>query len=245
MRIGLATALAISAGFVTSAASTWSAVAADMPAPAPVYRAPPIIPVYNFSGFYVGGHGGWGTGDASASSAGFSRSPSIDGWFGGGQIGYNWQGAGSPWVFGIEADAAGGGINGSQNFLGTTVSTSLNAFGTVRGRLGYAFDSVMVYGTGGWAWGKNKVTVNFGRPGFEFNDTASLSGWVVGGGVEWMVFDSWTAKVEYQYLSYSGSDVLTNWVVGGLQTDLDAHTIRFGLNYRFNGGYVAPTVAKY
>lgn len=233
----IAIAAAVSAACVTSAS-----FAADLP-PAPVYRAPPVVAAYNWSGFYLGGHGGWGTGDASASSAGFSRSPSIDGWFGGGQAGYNWQGAGSPWVFGIEADISGGDIGGSQAFLGTTVSTSLDLFGTVRGRIGYAFDGVMVYGTGGWAWGKNKVTLT--APGIlTASDTASLSGWTVGGGIEWAVFDSWTAKVEYLYLSYSNSDALSNWVVGGLQTDLDTHTIRFGLNYRFNGG-VAPVVSKY
>ncbi len=234
----IAAAAALSAAFLTS-----SALAADMPA-APVYRAPVVIPAYNWSGFYLGGHGGWGTGDASATSLGFSRSPGIDGWFGGGQVGYNWQGAGSPWVFGIEADISGGDINGSQPFLGTTVTSSLSTFGTVRGRIGYAFDGAMIYGTGGWAWGKNKVTLNLGAPGFEFSDTASLSGWTIGGGIEWALLEGWSAKVEYLYLSYSNSDVLSNFVVGGLQTDLDTHTFRFGLNYRFNGGK-APIVSKY
>jgi outer membrane immunogenic protein len=237
MKTKLTVFAALSAAFLTS-----SAFAADMPA-APVYRAPVVVPAYNWSGFYLGGHGGWGTGDASATSLGFSRSPSIDGWFGGGQAGYNWQGVGSPWVFGIEADVSAGGIDGSQPFLGTTVSTSLELFGTVRGRIGYAWDRVMVYGTGGWAWGKNEVTLT--TPGLNIlSDTASLSGWTVGGGIEWAFFDNWTAKVEYLYLSYSNSDALSNWVVGGLQTDLDAHTIRFGINYRF-GGYTAPLAARY
>jgi outer membrane immunogenic protein len=234
----IAAAAAISAAFLTSAA-----LAADMPA-APVYRAPVVVAAYNWSGFYLGGHGGWGTGDASATSLGFSRSPGIDGWFGGGQVGYNWQGAGSPWVFGIEADISGGDINGSQPFLGTTVTSSLNTFGTVRGRVGYAFDGVMIYGTGGWAWGKNKVTLTTPVLSAAVSDTASLSGWTIGGGIEWALVDSWTAKVEYLYLSYSNSDALSNWVVGGLQTDVNAHTIRFGLNYRFGGG-VAPVVSKY
>lgn len=56
--------------------------------------------------------------------------------------------------------------------------------------------------------------------------------------------DNWSAKVEYLYLSYSGANVLTNWVVGGVQNDVDAHTIRFGINYRF-GGYVSPVAARY
>ncbi len=233
-------AIAIAAIALASLSS--QAFAADMPA-APVYRAPVVVPAYNWTGFYLGGHGGWGTGDASASSAGFYRSPSIDGWFGGGQAGYNWQGAGSPWIFGIEADLSAGGIDGAQPFLGTTISTSLDLFGTVRGRIGYAWDRVMVYGTGGWAWGKNEVTLT--TPGLTvLSDTASLSGWTVGGGVEWAFFENWTAKVEYLYLSYSNSDALSNWVVGGLQTDLDAHTIRFGINYRF-GGYTAPVVSRY
>ena len=71
-----------------------------------------------------------------------------------------------------------------------------------------------------------------------------VPGWTAGGGIEWALVDSWTAKVEYLYLSYSNSDALSNFVVGGLQTDLDAHTIRFGINYRFGGG-VAPVVSRY
>jgi outer membrane immunogenic protein len=219
------------------------ALAADIP-PAPAYKAPVILPSYNWSGFYLGGHGGWGTGGASGSSAGFSRDFDIDGWFGGGQLGYNWQGAGSPWVFGIEADLSAGDINGSQTAFSTTVSSSLDLFGTVRGRIGYAFDRAMVYGTGGWAWGKNEVTLTTPVLGAAVSDKASLSGWTVGGGVEWALVDSWTAKVEYLYLSYSSSDALSNWVVGGLNTDVDGHTIRFGLNYRFGGGK-APVVARY
>lgn len=62
----------------------------------PVYKAPVVIPAYNWTGFYVGVHGGYGAGNADVSSAGFARSADIDGWFGGGQIGLNWQGAGSP-----------------------------------------------------------------------------------------------------------------------------------------------------
>jgi outer membrane immunogenic protein len=218
------------------------AFSADIP-PAPAYRAPVIIPAYNWSGFYLGGHVGWGSGDTSTSSFGFSRSSSIDGWFGGGQIGYNWQAAGSPWVFGIEADLTGGAIDGTQTAFGTAVSSSLDLFGTVRGRVGYAWDRVMLYGTGGWAWGKDKVTLTTPAIGFSVSDTASLSGWTVGGGLEWALIDNWTAKVEYLYLSYSSLDVLSNFVVGGFNADLDAHTVRVGLNYRFGG--TAPVIARY
>ena len=119
-----------------------SASAADMPlkAPAPAY----VPPAYNWTGFYLGLNVGGGL----TSGGGFGDASGI---IGGGQIGYNWQSVGSPFVIGLEADIQGADLSNSATALGVTVDGRLNAFGTVRGRLGYAWDRFMIYATGGWA----------------------------------------------------------------------------------------------
>ena len=228
------------AGIVLGTAQVASA--ADMARP--VYKAAPVMmQAYNWSGFYAGIHGGYGWGEDSASAFGITSSGDIDGWFGGGQIGWNWQAPGSPWVWGIEADLSGSDIGSSATALGLTADTNLNMFGTVRGRLGYAWDRVLVYGTGGYAWGRNEIT--FSAPGISVSEERSHSGWVAGAGVEWALADNWTAKIEYQYLMLDSERYFPT-VLGGFDADADIHTVRVGLNYRFGGGYgKGPVTARY
>ena len=214
----------------------------------PVYKSAPVVMMqaYNWSGFYIGVHGGYGWGDGNTNLFGVSDSSDISGWFGGGQIGWNWQAAGSPWVLGIEADLSGGDIGDSSNVLGVTIESKLDLFGTVRGRLGYAWDRVMVYGTGGYAWGKNEIS--FSALGVTLADDRDHSGWVVGGGVEWALIDNWTAKIEYQYLMLDSETYFPS-ILGGFDADADIHTVRVGLNYRWGGGKgpvgKGPVTARY
>lgn len=233
-------------GFAALAAvviSVAPASAADMARP--VYKAPPAPVVYNWSGFYAGIHGGYAWGTGQATIFGLSDFGDVNGWFGGGQIGWNWQAAGSPWVWGIEADLSGSDIGTSAAGPLGSVSSSLDMFGTVRGRLGYAWDRVMLYGTGGFAWGRNEVSGNILALGF--SEDRTHTGWVVGAGVEWALIDSWTAKVEYQFLSLGTENYFTSPAFpAGIGLDADIHTIRVGLNYRFGGGYgKSPVLAKY
>jgi outer membrane immunogenic protein len=235
-----------SLGLATLAAITISvlpAAAADMSRP--VYKAAPapMMQAYNWSGFYAGIHGGYAWGDGAATVFGLTDFGDVDGWFGGGQIGWNWQAAGSPWVWGIEADLSGSDIGTSASALGITADSTLNMFGTVRGRLGYAWDRVMLYGTGGFAWGRNELS--FSGFGTSVSEERTHTGWVAGGGVEWALLDNWTAKIEYQYLMLD-SETYFPAVLGGIDLDADIHTIRVGLNYRFGGGYgKSPVMAKY
>lgn len=112
--------------------------------PPPVFVAAPT-----WTGFYIGVNGGYG---GTANDGPLSPS----GGFGGGQIGYNWQGlfGYSPWVLGIEADFQGSGISDSIGYAGDYLQTSLNWFGTVRGRVGYSFGPALLYATGGFAYGE-------------------------------------------------------------------------------------------
>ncbi len=123
------------------------ASAADVPGRGPIYKAAPA-PLFNWTGFYIGGHGGYGWADAD------NLDPK--GWFGGGQVGYNWQYAPNC-VFGVEADISGSDISETNLAGAPLVSSKINYFGTARGRLGYTVDRVMVYGTGGLAWAHNRA----------------------------------------------------------------------------------------
>jgi outer membrane immunogenic protein len=218
----------------------------------------------------------------------FSESLKPKGLIGGGQIGWNSQF--SNWVLGLEADWQASGQKDDRSrsdafaFTSTTTppfdvagtsQTSLEArlkwFGTVRGRVGYAWDRVLVYGTGGLAYGKFDVSgVNtiagtatcVGIAGVcgaipavtPFSQTTSLSsskskaGWTLGAGVEGAAFlPNWTWKAEYLYLDFGKFDHSFATAGGGLattSTHATDHILRFGVNYQFAGGK-GPVVASW
>ena len=210
------------------AVAATAAVAADLPRAVPA-RAPAYLPIgYNWTGFYVGINGGYAWGRSHWSSFGSSSDPS--GAMVGGTAGYNWQGAGSPWVFGLEGDLDWTNIKGT--FVNATCpigcQTQNDWLGTVRGRLGYAWDRVMPYVTGGLAVGNIKAS----QPGFAgVNDTNV--GWSAGAGIEAALAGNWTAKLEYLHVDLGH----TNCVVGAcaLSTRVGFHAdeVRAGVNYRF------------
>ena len=188
-----------------------------MPTKAPAYFAP-----YNWSGFYVGinGGGAWGRSDFSAPFA--SGSFDTSGWLAGGTIGYNWQTG--PVVFGLEGDIDWAHIDGSALCGGiTTCEVRANWLGTARGRLGYAFDRIMPYVTGGLAVGGIKTSIA------GFGDTHDTKlGWTVGGGVEAAIAGPWTAKVEYLYVDLGYPESIL-----GSDAKVTTNIVRAGLNYRF------------
>ncbi|MBJ7533155.1 porin family protein [Rhodomicrobium vannielii ATCC 17100] len=185
------------------------------------YKDGPIVaPVATWTGFYAGINGGYGWSDIDSDFA----TDDFNGGFGGGQIGYNWQGAfgTSPLVIGIEADIQGSGI-GIDNVLVAGDEFSLNYFGTVRGRLGYAFGNTLAYATGGFAYGEFEYSV----PGLG-SASETETGYVVGGGLEHKFTQNISGKLEYQYLNLGEENDL----------DLGINTVRVGLNYHFGAtGY--------
>ena len=181
------------------------------------YKDGPGYVAVNWSGFYAGVNAGYGSSDNTD-----VLSPA--GGFGGGQIGYNWQGMfGHPaLVLGVEADIQGADISDSAY----DNSSKMDWFGTVRGRLGYAFDRALIYATGGLAFG------GVNNDGFSETQT----GWVIGGGLEYKLTPAWSVKGEYQYL-----DLDANSFVGplgdGTGTRTQVSTFRTGLNYHVGNGY--------
>jgi outer membrane immunogenic protein len=203
------------------------AMAADLAARP--YTKAPVAPaaIYNWTGFYLGGFGGYAWENTSSD-------PKMKGGFVGGTAGYNWQT--SNIVFGVEADGAWADVNASATALGVTASSKTDALGTVRGRVGVAFDQVLLYATGGYAWIDNKITVS--ALGVSASDSKFHSGWTVGAGVEAFVAPQWSVKGEYLYRSLGSENYFTGTLPSG---DLKLHTLQFGVNYHFSG----PVVAKY
>lgn len=197
-----------------------AASAADMPA-RNYTKAPPMAPMFNWTGLYLGLNGGYGWVDAGGSSVG--------GFVGGGQIGYNWQGIGSPLVLGLEADIQGADIDQSETIGAVTGTTRVKAFGTVRGRIGYAFDRAMIYATGGWAY--TRTSLDLTGPGGSISSSDWSSGWALGGGLEYAFMGPWSAKLEY--LHVDSGDVTLTLAGVPITGNYDLNVVRAGLNYRF------------
>jgi outer membrane immunogenic protein len=201
--------------------------AADLPQ-RPVYKAPAIAPAFNWTGFYLGVYGGYafGTGDTDGFNGGMA----------GGTIGYNWQAPGSMWVLGIEGDGGwtdfGDSASVTAGGITATIASEAKATATLRARLGAAWDRTMIYATGGGAWVRNEISLSVAVPGVGaagISDTQNHFGYAVGAGIEHAFMPNWSAKVEYLYFGM-GSENYFNTVPSG---DLNFHTVKVGLNYRF------------
>jgi outer membrane immunogenic protein len=231
-----------------------SASAADLARKAPPPPAPPPAPVYNWNGFYIGVMGGFGWSDRlRVSVAGFdfgTTSGDLRGGFAGGTLGYNYQPAGSPFVLGVEIDAAWASIRASRSAaaLGVvaTAEDKIDAIGSATGRLGYAWGPALLYAKGGYAWADNRVTTSLTGPAFALSASESHfhSGWTVGGGLEYLFAPSWSGKIEYMYADYGSATYGAGLVAGGFGLSATVHTIKGGINYHFDWGG-SPVVARY
>src|SRR5579884_2958359 len=169
----------------------------------------------NWTGFYAGVNAGYGAalGPVTQSftpstNGGYQFAIAPQGWFGGGQLGYNWQTG--PLVLGLEADAQGGHASQAlcYDFCGVGtfgISQTQTWYATMRGRLGWAYGPVLLYGAGGAAFTtiKTNLSQTLGNTvSGEFSDTRT--GWTLGAGVEGVLAGPWSAKIEYLYMD-SGS----------------------------------------
>ena len=249
------------------------ASAADMPVKAA--PPPPVAPIYNWTGLYVGGHAGYswgrwggdltfdpGTGPLAGIFDPSHRTIDTNGWLAGGQIGFNYQV--NSLVFGLEADASWTNLKGSGNFntipgdVNWAIQNRLDWFGTVRGRAGVAVNNFLLYGTAGIAFGQTKADelVTNIIPCCLVTAVGSANenhiGWTAGAGVEWMYSRNWSVKAEYLYTDLGSADyrfVGRNLAAGTPHTtdsfpaDLTFHTVRVGVNYKFD--WAGPLVGRY
>ena len=251
------------------AALSAPATAADMRMP--VKAPPPVVAVFNWTGFYIGANGGYGWGtqrDVNVTETfngiitpvgvfpgvgNFGRLEPAGGFLGG-QIGYNWQAPGSNWVWGVETDLQWSNIKDdavatlpygvAPNSITIAGAAKVDWFGTFRGRVGYAWDRVLVYATGGLAYGSTSFalamtdTLGFSAAA---GGSSTNTGYAVGGGLEWAFAPNWSMKGEYQYINLGNRHVdapefrlgvVTPWAVHS-ESRVDFHTARLGVNYRF------------
>jgi len=254
------------ASITVVALGTGVAGAADLPVKAP--PPPPPPPPFNWTGCYIGGNvgGAWAQGNWTDSLFGLNWGNTSDGRFiGGGQVGCNYQFYNPGFVIGFEGEGEwvgnnnGNGVTVVVPITGDTVqiTSNNNWLATAAARFGWAWDRALFYAKAGGAWvGNNGFTVTDLRTGGSFNGGGgNLSGWLVGGGVEYAFTNNWTIKVEYEYIGLnSQSFTLPGAVIPGLAGDIistngnhNIQSVKVGLNYLFNwwGAPAAPVVTRY
>jgi outer membrane immunogenic protein len=244
--------LLVSASLIALGAAV-PAMAADLAA-RPYTKAPPMIAsIYDWSGFYVGANGGWGSSrncwDFVTPAGAFVAAEGCHdatGGVAGGQIGYRWQ-AGT-WVFGLEAQGDWAdlkGSNASLAFPGFTNQSKVNAFGLFTGQIGYAFNNVLFYVKGGAAVTSNKYNSYTGGALAASTGDDTRWGGTVGAGLEYGFAPNWSAAVEYDHLFMQDKTYSFVTPAGAffgtdrIRQDVDLVTVR--VNYKFGG----PVVARY
>ena len=240
--------------FSTMAGS--AALAADLPPPAPMPRAPAVyvpapIPIYTWTGFYIGGNlgVGWQQGNLGDSLGNtFGTDNSIRG-LGGGQVGVDYE-FGNGVVVGAEAMFdwrfnTNNTINTTLvNPANTTAAVTVNNqwLTTATGKLGYAWDRVMVYAKGGGAWvGSSNPTIAVGGVAATIPSSTSNWGWTVGAGAEYAFYGGWSARIEYDYVGLTNQTFTvpaTSPVLANDQFTFNNRNIQMvtaGINYKFGG----------
>jgi outer membrane immunogenic protein len=237
--------------------------AADLAA-RPYTKAPPMIAMYDWSGFYVGINGGggwshkcWDRSQNAGTAAIVTLSPAIaegchdaSGATAGGQVGYRWQAA--SWVFGLEAqgnwtDFRGSTVVNPLLFANTTNRTKIDSLGLFTGQVGYAWNNVLAYVKGGAAVAGDKYEGLATNTGIVFDRaTETRVGGVIGVGLEFGFTRNWSFAVEYDHAFMGDRDITFNAItntafsrVDRISQDVDMVTAR--VNYHFGG----PVVAKY
>jgi outer membrane immunogenic protein len=216
------------------------AAAADLPVPppmtVPVASAPAAI--FSWTGFYLGGHVGGGIAGSSWSDpfTGANNAFNSTGFLGGGQIGADYQL--NRLVLGAEGDFSwtGLGLKGSDfDSKGNSIDTDVQWTSTITGRIGMAFDRLLVYGKGGLALAQDHggFTDAFGNTA-----TANLlrTGWIAGAGLEYGFSKNWSARIEYDYLDFGPQALNFTTPTTPLYTSnarLNVQEIKAGVNFRF------------
>jgi outer membrane immunogenic protein len=238
------------------AAMAGSAMAADLPARTYKAPPPPVIAIYDWTGFYIGGNGGWGQARAcwdfvvpgAATTAAGCREGS--GGVVGGQVGYRWQTG--QFVFGVEGQGDWADLS-STNVVtfNTAFSTraKVDGIGLINGQIGYAWNNALLYLAGGAAVTGSRFDILNAAGTSLASSSATRWGADVGVGFEYGFTPNWSVGAQYDHLfmghannSFSVVNPIVANALNRINLDVDMVTIRF--NYRF-GGYGAPVAARY
>jgi opacity protein-like surface antigen len=253
MRAFLSVGVAFAAFTACATASAW---AADMPVepaaePAPAYvKSRVTTPFYDWTGLYIGGRADFSRAqiDSTVASAtvieGSLKTP-ISNARGGGQFGFDYMML-SHVVLGVVADVIAGSdtVTTISNATGTNVHSEENktvAAGTVRARLGYAFGSFLVYGTGGWAWTQATATrtqlvgkSGNASPGTIETGPANLNGWNAGAGLSYGFWHNWEVFGEYRYTSYQALNSVYGVAQRTTNSTTTVNSFIGGVSFKFN-----------
>jgi outer membrane immunogenic protein len=226
----------------TTAICLGTAAAADLP----LVKAPPVAPVayapgaiYSWTGFYIGGQAGAGFGRSSWSDPFNGTNNAFNsgaGFLGGGQIGANYQL--NRLVLGVEGDFSWTGLraNGTDS-IGDTIATSTNWTSTVTGRVGAAFDRLLIYGKGGVAFARDQSSFT-DLAGNSASNAFTRTGWTAGVGLEYGITQNWSARIEYDYLGFNSQALnftTPTTPAYASNASLGVQEIKAGLNFRFGG----------
>jgi outer membrane immunogenic protein len=223
-------------------------MAADMPLPQAAPVPPPVYypAYYNWSGIYLGLNGGYGFGQSQWSVAGVSSGNfNTNGFLVGGTLGANYQWG--SYLVGFEGDIDWSNVQGSSSAAacaavvvgagiaaGTTCQSQSSWLGTARARVGYAFDRLLVFGTGGAAFSDLQPALN---PGGIFVKPPWQLGWTAGAGLEYAFTDAISAKVEYLFVDLGTVACPTQTGCGPFALHsftFSENLVRVGVNYRFS-----------
>jgi outer membrane immunogenic protein len=184
-----------------------------------------------------------------------SNSATASGVVAGAHGGYNWQNG--PAVYGFEADFSAADLNSSMSgglscpivpcssfFQAADTSSKIHWYGTVRGRLGWAAGPVLLYGTGGLAYGKVDLASSFSVENLSVSAQATSvkTGWVAGGGIEYMVQPNVALSLGYQYLDLgtvslaslpSNTACCTGFLTQDASIRARFQTVTLGLSWKF------------
>jgi outer membrane immunogenic protein len=249
----------ISAAAIVATGSAFAADLGHAPPPAPL---PPPVPVFTWTGFYIGAQGGYAFGSSAEAyrlapnSATFigTQTYDVNGGIFGGVVGANYQ-MGAV-VVGLEAEENWASVSGASGVInvgppnkGDTYTTHLTWYGAVKGRLGYAVDRTLFYVDGGAAFGGVKhayLAALNGGAGNTFFQSGNRSGYIVGGGLEYAFTEYLTGKIEYDYVNLGNSSIFysapptTNYSIWKDHYNI----IKAALNWKFGwGAPPAPAVA--
>jgi outer membrane immunogenic protein len=240
-------------GMAAPASAADMAVKAPPPAPLPV--------IYNWTGFYIGGNGGWAQTRNCVNFFDVTGFDFVDGCrqrsggVAGGQIGYRWQV--SQWVFGLEAQGDWADLNNQRVSLidpRFSTRTKTDGIGLFTGQIGYAWNAALFYVKGGAAVTSNRFSIQSTLTGVELASASSTRwGGAVGAGFEYGFAPNWSVGVEYDHLFMGDNNnsfsvvnpIRAAFLNNRISQDVDMVTVRF--NYRFGGwgGFGAPVAARY
>lgn len=242
------TASAVSILALTALATSVAADGMDRAGSMKDVFSPPAYspPAFSWTGFYLGSHVGYRWGDVDTGGHNLAVpldfALQADSVVGGLQAGYNYQLPGTALVIGLEADVSFGGGGDSRLLAAAETRVRVNAdtSGSVRARLGWAWDRTLLFATAGVAWQDTSARVvdrDLGVLDINVANSRTTTGWVVGGGVEYALSNHWTMRAEYLHADFGGTSFnlidLAGNNDGRLRYSTTTDTIRAAVNYKF------------